>query len=214
MNKPKLSIVKKNVVDLIPYVNNAKIHSDEQISQLAASIKEFGFNNPILIDSESGVIAGHGRIMAAKKLGMSQVPCLELSHLTDIQKKAYTLADNRLAEKAGWDDSLLNLELAALQDADFDLEAVGLGDLQPEGLDLVDVVDDSSEGDDGDAGEVSDDPLEENVHARCIVSFANEKDRAEFFAVIGIDDPGGALPIVWFPPQGTLLGADASVEPI
>ena len=113
------------VESLIPYARNARTHSDAQVAQIAASIKEFGFTNPVLIDSGNGIIAGHGRVMAARKLGMSEVPCIELAHLTDTQKRAYILADNKLALNAGWDDELLSLELGELKELDFDLELTG-----------------------------------------------------------------------------------------
>ncbi|MBT6339031.1 MAG: site-specific DNA-methyltransferase [Desulfobacula sp.] len=110
---------------LIPYINNARTHSDEQVAQIAASIKEFGFNNPILCDGDKGIIAGHGRLMAARRLGLSKAPVIELSHLSDIQKKAYILADNRLADNAGWDEELIGIELEALSAEEFDIELTG-----------------------------------------------------------------------------------------
>jgi len=113
---------------LIPYARNARTHSDAQVAQIAASIAEFGFTNPILTDGEKGVIAGHGRLAAARKLALTEVPVIELAHLTPTQKKAYILADNRIAENAGWDEELLKLELAELQDADFNLDLMGFGD--------------------------------------------------------------------------------------
>lgn len=123
-----LNVVYKRVEDLIPYARNARTHSDEQIAQVAASIKEFGFTNPILIDGENGIIAGHGRLMAARKLGLEKVPTIELSHLSPTQKRAYILADNRLAEKSGWDSDLLSLEIEELKDLDFDLAKIGFDD--------------------------------------------------------------------------------------
>ena len=93
----------KKVKDLIPYVNNSRTHSDDQVNQVAASIKEFGFTSPVLIDEQGGLIAGHGRVMAAKKLGLDEVPCITLSGLTEAQKKAYIIADNQLPLNAGWD---------------------------------------------------------------------------------------------------------------
>lgn len=116
------------VADLIPYARNARTHSDAQVAQIAASIREFGWTNPILIDGERGIIAGHGRVMAARKLGMDSVPCIELAHLTDTQRKAYILADNQLAINAGWDNDLLSLELGELQDLGFDLDLTGFGE--------------------------------------------------------------------------------------
>lgn len=114
-----LSLSVENIppLELIPYVNNARTHSDEQINDIAASIREFGFLRPILIDDEMGVLAGHGRLKAALRLNMKSVPVIRVSHLSDVQKKAYILADNKLAENAGWDDTLLGLELEALQDS-------------------------------------------------------------------------------------------------
>jgi DNA modification methylase len=115
---------------LIPYARNPRSHSDAQIAQIAASIAEFGFNNPILVDTKAGIIAGHGRLLAARQLQLNQVPVIVLDHLTEIQKRAYIIADNRLAESAGWDDELLQLELAALRDSDFDLDLVGFDDAE------------------------------------------------------------------------------------
>ena len=110
---------------LIPYINNARTHSQQQVAQVAASIREFGFTNPVLIDKDNGIIAGHGRVQAAQKLEMTEVPCIRLGHLTEVQKRAYILADNKLALNAGWDDELLALELGELKDADFDLDLTG-----------------------------------------------------------------------------------------
>jgi hypothetical protein len=123
--------------DLIPYARNTRTHSPEQVSQIAGSIREFGFTNPILIDGENGIIAGHGRVMAASKLGLAKVPCIRLAHLTDTQKRAYIIADNKLALNAGWDEEMLALELGELNDEDFDLSLLGfdeaeLGDLMAE----------------------------------------------------------------------------------
>ncbi|MFC4669420.1 ParB/Srx family N-terminal domain-containing protein, partial [Seohaeicola nanhaiensis] len=101
---------------LIPYANNARTHSEAQVAQIAGSIREFGFNNPVLVDGENGIIAGHGRVLAARKLGLAEVPVIELAHLSEAQKRAYILADNRLAEAAGWDRDLLALELGDLTD--------------------------------------------------------------------------------------------------
>lgn len=115
----------KKVTELIPYVNNARTHSEEQVIQIAASIKEFGFTNPVLIDGDNGIIAGHGRLMAAKKLGLEEVPTIELSHLSEAQRKAYILADNKLALNSGWDNDLLAIEFAELGELGFDLDLTG-----------------------------------------------------------------------------------------
>lgn len=116
------------VDDLIPYVNNSRTHSDEQVAQVAASIKEFGFTSPILVDGNNGVIAGHGRLMAARKIGIDEVPTIELSHLTETQKKAYIIADNKLALNAGWDEELLHVEMEHLDIDGFDMSIVGFSD--------------------------------------------------------------------------------------
>jgi len=119
------SIKKLQVADLIPYARNARTHTDAQVAQIAASIKEFGWTNPVLIDGERGIIAGHGRVLAARKLGIDEVPCIELAHLTEAQKRAYILADNQLAANAGWDMELLKIELGDLDEAGFDLSLIG-----------------------------------------------------------------------------------------
>ena len=110
---------------LIPYVNNARTHSPEQINKLRASLREFGFINPILVDKDFNVLAGHGRIAAAKAEGIERVPCVFVEHLTEAQKKAYILADNRMALDAGWDADLLRVEIEELQGMDFDVSFTG-----------------------------------------------------------------------------------------
>jgi len=113
---------------LIPHTRNPRTHSDAQIAHIAASIEAFGFSNPILVDSKAGIIAGHGRLLAARKLGLEGVPVIVLDHLTDAQKRGYIIADNQLALNAGWDEELLRLELAALQEEDFDVNLIGFDD--------------------------------------------------------------------------------------
>lgn len=120
-----LSIDYVPTTDLLPYAMNSRTHSDEQVAQIAASIKEFGFTNPILIDDAAGIIAGHGRLMAAKKLKLKQVPTITLEGLTEAQKKAYVIADNKLALNAGWDTKALTAELRRLQELEFDLDLIG-----------------------------------------------------------------------------------------
>ncbi len=132
MNQPEIRMVP--VETLVPYARNARTHSDAQVAQIAASITEFGWTNPILTDGDKGLIAGHGRLLAARKLALKQVPVIELAHLTPEQKKAYILADNRLAENAGWDQDLLKLEMAELKAADFDLDLMGFTDKEIEAL--------------------------------------------------------------------------------
>lgn len=109
---------------LIPYAKNSRTHSDQQVAQIAASIKEFGFRNPILVDGV-GVIAGHGRLLAAQKLGLDKVPTIDCSDMTESQKKAYIIADNKLALNAGWDNDLLKLEIGDLQDENFNIDLLG-----------------------------------------------------------------------------------------
>lgn len=115
----------KKTDELIPYARNSRTHSTEQVQQIAGSIKEFGFTNPILIDEQGGIIAGHGRTMAAQKLGMDEVPCIVLSGLTEAQKKAYIIADNKLALNAGWDEDMLKIELSELDEIGFDYSELG-----------------------------------------------------------------------------------------
>ena len=107
------TIVRRRCAALIPYARNARTHSDQQVAQIAASIREFGFTNPVLIDEEDGIIAGAGRVLAAHLLGLDEVPCLVLAHLTPTQRRAYALADNKLALNAGWDLEMLSLEMAS-----------------------------------------------------------------------------------------------------
>lgn len=132
-----LTVETRKVDDLIPYINNARVHNENQVTQIASSIREFGWTTPILIDGENGIIAGHGRLMAAKKLGMDEVPVIELSHLSETQKKALILADNKIALNSEWDSELVALELDALQDMGFDIELTGftldeLNDMKPQ----------------------------------------------------------------------------------
>jgi site-specific DNA-methyltransferase (adenine-specific) len=120
-----MKITQKKVTELIPYVKNSRTHSDAQVAQIAASIKEFGWTNPILVDGSNGIIAGHGRLLAARKLGMKDVPTIELKDLTETQKKAYIIADNRLALNAGWDNEMLTIELNDLLADGFALDILG-----------------------------------------------------------------------------------------
>lgn len=119
-----MQIKEIEVSKLIPYANNSRTHDDAQVAQLAASIKEFGFRNPILVDG-MGIIAGHGRLMAARKLGLDKVPTIDCSDMTETQKKAYIIADNKLALNSGWDTDLLSLEISQLETDGFNLEVLG-----------------------------------------------------------------------------------------
>lgn len=153
------SIKKVKVSDLIPYANNSRTHSDEQVLQIAASIKEFGFLNPVIIDADNGIIAGHGRVMAAKKLGIDELPCIDASHLTEAQKKAYIIADNKLALNAGWDDEILRIEFDALKELDFDLELTGFSLDEIEGLEIEEIAPEYEEDADGEITEPPAEPI-------------------------------------------------------
>lgn len=115
---------------LAPYAHNSRTHSKRQISQVAESIKEFGFTNPVLIDEENGIIAGHGRVAAAELLELSEVPCIIIDGLSDQQKKAYVIADNQLALNAGWDEEILKLKIESLQETDFDINLLGFDEFE------------------------------------------------------------------------------------
>ncbi|MEO5355093.1 MAG: site-specific DNA-methyltransferase [Magnetococcus sp. XQGC-1] len=132
---------------LVPYSNNARTHSDAQVAKVAASVKEFGFTSPILVDGQDGIIAGHCRLMAARKLGLEQVPVIILDHLSDAQRRAYILADNKLALEAGWDNDILAAELDRLQEDGYDLEVIGFSDEELGGL--LDGMEEQDEGGDG-----------------------------------------------------------------
>jgi len=146
MNETKQKIEMMRTADLIPYARNSRTHSEMQVAQIAGSIREFGWTNPVLIDAENGIIAGHGRVMAAQLLGADKVPCIRIEHLTETQKRAYIIADNKLALNSGWDEEMLGLELADLREMDFDLGLLGfseeeLGSFDIEESDMPDLSD-------------------------------------------------------------------------
>jgi ParB-like chromosome segregation protein Spo0J len=120
-----LEIINLPTMSLIPYAKNNRIHTPAQVRQIAGSIKEFGFNNPVLIDEENTIIAGHGRVLAAELLGADRVPCIKLTHLSEIQRRAYRIADNKLTLNSEWDDEMLALELESLMENQFDMELTG-----------------------------------------------------------------------------------------
>jgi hypothetical protein len=173
----KLTIKYKKTADLVPYANNSRLHDETQLGQLVASINEFGFTNPVLLDGANGIIAGHGRVMAANVLGLETVPTIELQHLTDEQKAAYVIADNKLAQNAKWDDEILRLELQSLSDADYDLSILGFDEASLSRL--LDVAETA------DAFEEYNEAIEyENKNANpyksLIVHFENEQDVDNF----------------------------------
>jgi len=143
---------------LVPYARNARTHSDSQVAQIAGSIAEFGFVNPVLIGSDNIIIAGHGRVMAAKKLGLQTVPTIKLDHLTENQRRALVIADNKIAENAGWDEELLRLELQNLADEDFDLDLLGFDDVELDDL-LASLDDDEAAALDENIPEVQENPV-------------------------------------------------------
>ena len=146
-----MQIQPRPIEGLIPYARNSRTHSDEQVAQIAASIREFGWTNPVLVDGDNGIIAGHGRVLAARKLGMEEVPCIELAHLSEAQKKAYIIADNKLALNAGWADDMLRIELEALGELGFDLDLIGFSDEEILALGVEDEDDEPDEETVGDA---------------------------------------------------------------
>jgi ParB-like chromosome segregation protein Spo0J len=163
-------IVMRHLADLIPYAKNSRTHNRRQIAQIAGSMREFGFTNPILIDGSNGIVAGHGRVMAAEKLGLIEVPCIELDHLTPTQRQAYVIADNKLALNAEWDEELLSLELDALRADGFDLELTGFALDEIKGL-----------GNDGEADEDEDTgaKLGEGLSYQIVIECGDETHQAQ-----------------------------------
>ncbi len=155
----KLNVEYRKVDALIPYARNPRTHTDAQVAKIAASIVEFGWTNPVLVDGENGVIAGHGRLAAARKLGLDAVPVIELSHLTPTQKRAYVISDNRVALDAGWDEEMLAIELADLTEAGFDLALTGFDDVELDVLFGPDLAD--AEGDEADNSDAAVDDVPE-----------------------------------------------------
>jgi DNA modification methylase len=130
----QLAIDYRAIDALIPYARNSRTHSDAQVAQIAASISEFGWTNPVIVDGSNGIIAGHGRVLAARKLGLDTVPCIEVAHMSEAQKRAYVIADNKLALNAGWDDELLKVEFSDLMAEGFDISVIGFDELEIDAL--------------------------------------------------------------------------------
>ena len=151
------------VADLIPYARNARTHSEEQVGQIAGSIQEFGFNVPVLIDAQNSIIAGHGRALAAQRLKLDTIPCIRLTHLTDAQRRAYILADNRIALNSGWDEAMLQVELEELHADDVDLGLLGFeaGELEK----LLNLMPTDESPPDSSAKEIN--PDEFSMQAKC-----------------------------------------------
>jgi len=206
-----MQIEQTKTSDLLPYARNSRTHSETQVDQIAASIKEFGFTNPVLIDNENQIIAGHGRVMAARKLKLGEVPCIRLGYLTETQKKAYVIADNKLALNAGWDDELLALEIAELKDEDFDIDLLGF--TQDELNAIAEKVAEEVEGlTDEDA--VPEVPEEPKTKLGDIYQLGNHRlmcgDSTSINAVDKLMDGQKADMVFTDPPYGMFLNADYS----
>ena len=193
----KLKIVYRRVSDLTPYARNARTHSDAQVAQIAASIKEFGFTQPILLDGENGIIAGHGRWQAAFKMGMAEVPTIELAHLTDAEKRAYILADNKLALNSGWDEEMLKVELSDLKNV-MDLDITGFSPFE-----VNTIFDEENDVDEEWKGMPEFNQQDKTSFRHVIVHFENNDDVAEFFSIIGQGHTDKTKSI-WYPEQQTM----------
>lgn len=176
-----IKIEQRKIADLVPFARNSRTHSDEQVAQIAASIREFGWTNPLLIDGKNTIIAGHGRLLAARKLDMQEVPAIVLDHLSEAQKRALVIADNKLALNAGWDFDLLESELQGLAEDDFDLSLIG--------FDEVELAQFLASGDETDPftewEAMPDFENPNNCHRKIIVSFETQDDVEDFFERLG-----------------------------
>lgn len=190
----KLKIVYRRVADLVPYARNARTHSDAQVAQIAASIKEFGFTQPILLDGENGIIAGHGRWQAAFKMAMHEVPTIELSHLTEAEKRAYILADNKLALNSGWDEEMLKVELTDLKNV-MDLDITGFSPFE-----VNTIFDEENDPAEEWKGMPEFNQQDKTSFRHVIVHFENNDDVAEFFSIIGQGHTDKTKSI-WYPEQ-------------
>lgn len=191
-----MKIEQVDIEKLIPYAMNARTHSDAQVAQIAGSIKEFGFNNPVLIDAENGLIAGHGRVLAARKLELDKVPCIRLGHLTDIQKKAYIIADNKIALNSGWDEELLKIEIQELKECDYDLDITGFDEGEIANINLEKQYG-STDAEKEWEGMPDYEGLEP-CFRKVVVNFDNDDDVSEFFALIK-QSYTEKTKSVWFP---------------
>jgi DNA modification methylase len=204
-----LEITYKQISDLIPYARNSRTHSEAQVAQIAGSIREFGFANPLLIDGDNSIIAGHGRLLAAQKLGINTVPCIVLYHLTKEQQRALVIADNKLAINAGWDNEMLSLELGELKGLDVDLELLGFDDDELAALINVQVVDGLT--DEDDVPDVPDEPI---TKLGDVWILGNHRlmcgDSTSIDAVERLMDGKKADLVFTDPPYGMFLNADYS----
>tara|TARA_R110000744_G_scaffold378263_1_gene494164 strand:+ start:2466 stop:3113 length:648 start_codon:yes stop_codon:yes gene_type:complete len=195
-SEPKLGAIKHlKPKDLVPYAKNSRTHGVEQIDQIVASINEFGFTNPILTDGKGHVIAGHGRLLAALKLGLETVPTISLGHLSAAQRRAYIIADNKLALNAGWSIEILKAELEDLQELDFDLEVLGYGVVELEALLGGDIVTDPNA---EYAGMPSFNQEDQGAWKRLVVNFKSPEDIEAFSKAIG-QRVGTDTRSLWYP---------------
>jgi hypothetical protein len=179
--EPKdLEIIYRAVDDLIPYARNSRTHSAAQVSEIAGSIREFGFTNPVLVDEKGTIIAGHARVLAARQLAMPQVPTIALAHLSETQRRAYVIADNRLALNAGWDSEMLRAEMIALDEAEFDVALTGFSQLEIEAFYGEPVA-----ADDQWNGMPEFEHEDQTSAHRVIVHFASTADLAAFAQLVG-----------------------------
>jgi DNA modification methylase len=204
-----MKIQEIEIEKLIPYARNSRTHSDEQVAQIAASIKEFGWTNPILVDGEAGIIAGHGRLAAARKLGMKKIPVIELSHLSPTQKKALIIADNKLALNAGWDNDMLALEFEELEIEGFDLALTGFGEDERDALKPEQVTEGLTDED-----AVPDVPVEPKTRLGDIYQLGNHRlmcgDSTSVDAIDRLMAGGKADMVFTDPPYGMKLNTDYS----
>jgi hypothetical protein len=189
-------IVVRPISDLLPYVRNSRIHEEWQISQIASSIKEFGFTNPVLIGDDGTIIAGHARVLAALKLNLDHVPCIALGYLTDAQRRAYVIADNKLALNAGWDFDLLKTEFDELKEEEFDLSLTGFSEIEMMNISA-------------DAGKIAADPMaewtgmpeyedKEPCYRKIIINFDDE-DSVQKFAALLEQEISDKTKSLWYP---------------
>lgn len=190
----KLTVTYVPTASLVPYAKNSRTHSAKQIEQIKNSIQRFGFTQPILIDSNLGIIAGHGRVLAAAKLKMAKVPTIELGYLSDDEKRAYVIADNKLAENADWDFATLKSEVDALLEADLDIELLGFTEIE-----MMALLDETPETDEWEDMPEFDQP-DQTAFRRIIVNFACQDDVDHFAATIG-QELGKKTRSIWHPEQ-------------
>ena len=197
MEWPADKIERKKVDDLIPYARNARTHSDEQVAQLAASIKEWGWTTPVLVDEDGEIIAGHGRVMAARKLNIDEIPTMTATGWSKAQKQAYVLADNQLPQNAGWDVDLLKVEMQDLENNEFDLDLIGFNEGSLINL-FLPTEEGTTNAEEEWNGMPEFDQDDKTSFRHVIVHFKNNEDVKEFFSIIG-QSHTDKTKSTWFP---------------